>query len=106
MNSATDVPWESSSNYRPGEPLRSWTSGEPIAPFDAEFTMLASKSVASLRRLILGDPLTDKDPIAFGRLNSHCVLRWYEPIVSLIREPKIAPEVIRFLKESVPGLDS
>lgn len=105
MSSTPEVPRESS-NYRPGEPLRSWTSGEPISPVDAELIILASESLASLRRLIDGDNLSDEDLIAFGRLNSDCVLRWYEPIVSLVREPQIDPEVITLLKASVPGLDS
>lgn len=105
MSSTSGLPRESS-NYRPGEPLRSWTSGEPIAPTDAELIIQASKSLASLRRLINGDHLTDEDLIAFGRLNSNCVLRWYEPIVSLVREPQIDPEVITLLRSSVPGLES
>lgn len=104
MSSTPGLPRESS-NYRPGEPLRSWTSGEPIAPTDAELIIQASESADSLRRLIDGDQLTDADLIAFGRLNSNCVLRWYEPIVSLVREPQIDPEVITLLKASVFGLD-
>lgn len=104
MSSDQPLPYESS-NYRPGEPLRSWTSGEPVAPFDAEFSIAASESLSSLRRLLDGDELNDADLIAFGRLNSHCVLRWYEPLVSLIRGPQIAPEVIKFLQDSVPGLE-
>jgi len=105
MSSTPGLPRESS-NHRPGEPLRSWTSREPIAPTDAELIIQASKSLSSLHRLIYGDPLTDKDLIAFGRLNSNCVLRWYEPIVSLVGEPRIDPEVVALLKSSVPGLDS
>ncbi|MCT9871981.1 hypothetical protein [Paenarthrobacter aurescens] len=104
MSSTPELPRESS-NYRPGEPLRSWSSGEPIAPVDAELIILASKSLSSLRKLIREDQLLDEDLIAFGRLNSNCVLRWYEPIVSLVGEPQIEPEVIVLLKASVPGLD-
>ena len=94
-----------SSNYRPGEPFRSWTSGESVAPFDAEFAIAASEALDPLRRFLDGDKLNDSDLIAFGRLNSYCVLRWYEPLVSLIRGPEISPEVIDFLRDSVPGLE-
>jgi hypothetical protein len=97
--------WEESSNYRPGEPLRSWASGEPIVPADAEIIIAASQSLASLRRLIHRQTLDDRDLIAFGRLNSNCVLRWYEPIVSLVREPQIPPEVLKVLKDYVRGLE-
>lgn len=95
-----------SSNYRPGEPLRSWTSGEPIVPTDAELIIAASDALASIRRLINGDELDDQDLITFGRLNSNCVLRWYEPMVSLIKDPLIPAEVVSVLRESVPGLES
>lgn len=104
MSSEQPIPHESS-NYRPGEPLRSWTSGESVAPFDAELAIAASESLGSLLRLLDGDKLSDADLIAFGRLNSYCVLRWYEPLVSLIRGPEIPPEVIEFLRDSVPGLE-
>ena len=66
----------------------------------------ASSSLTSLRRLIDGDELEDEDLITFSRLNSHCALRWYEPIVSLVRDPQIAPEMIKVFKHSVPGLKS
>jgi hypothetical protein len=101
--SATRVPIESS-NYRPGEPLRAWTSGEPIAPFDAELIIQESNSFKSVSRIIKGVELADSDLIAFGKLNSICVLRWYEPMISLVSEPAIAPEVAEFLKKSIPGL--
>ena len=104
MNPPPKLPAESS-NYRPGEPLRSWTSGEPIAPIDAELIIQASESLASLRRLIQGSELEDRDLIAFGRLNSYCVLMWYEPMVSLIREPRIDPDLVQLLKKTVPQLE-
>lgn len=94
-----------SSNHRSGERLRSWTSGESVAPFDAEFAIAASEALGSLRRLLDGDQLSNADVVAFGRLNSYCVLRWYEPLVNLIRGPEIPPEVIEFLRDSVPGLE-
>lgn len=101
---ANRVPPIESSNYRPGEPLRSWTSGEPIAPFDAELIVQESNSFESVSRIIRGIELSDSDVIAFGRLNSICVLRWYEPMISLVREPAIAPDLAEFLIKSVPGL--
>jgi hypothetical protein len=104
MSSERPLPRESS-NYRPGEPLRSWTSGESVAPFDAEFAIAAANALGPLRRLLDGDQLSDSDLIAFGELNSYCVLRWYEPLVSLIREARVSPDVADFLRASVPGLE-
>ena len=104
MNDEQLLPGESS-NYRPGEPLRSWTGGEPVAPHDAYASIAGAEALSSLRRLLDGDQLTDADLVAFGKLNSHCVLWWYEPMVSLIRSPEISPEVAEFLRNSVPGLE-
>lgn len=102
--SATRVPPIESSNYKPSEPLRPWTSGESIAPFDAELIIQESNSFDSVGRIIRGAKLADSDLIAFGKLNSICVLRWYEPMISLVSELAIAPDVARFLIESMPGL--
>lgn len=77
-----------------------------MVPIDAQLIIAASLALPSLRRLINGDKLEDQDLIAFGRLNSNCVLRWYEPVVSLINDPQIPPEVISVLKASVHGLES
>lgn len=76
-----------------------------MAAFDAEFAINAANALAPLRRLIDGDQLSDEDVIAFGRLNSWCVLRWYEPLVSLLQSPEISDDLVRFLRESVPGLE-
>jgi hypothetical protein len=86
-------------------PSDAWTSDEPVAPHDAYASIAGAEALSSLRRLLDGDQLSDADLIAFGRLNSHCVLWWYEPMVSLIRGPKISPEVAEFLRDSVPGLE-
>jgi hypothetical protein len=104
MNDEQQLPRESS-NYRPGEPLRSWTSGEPAAPHDAHASIAGAEALNSLRRLLNGDQLSDADLIAFGKLNSHCFLWWYEPMVSLVRGPRISPDVADFLRSSVPGLE-
>jgi hypothetical protein len=104
MMNDTRVPPIESSNYRPDEPLRSWTSGESIAPFDAELIIQESNSFESVGRIIRGADLVDSDLISFGKLNSICVLRWYEPMISLVREPAIAPDVAEFLLKSIPGL--
>jgi hypothetical protein len=94
-----------SSNYRPGEPFRSWTSGEPVASHDAYASISAADALSSLRRLLDGDQLDDADLIAFGRLNSWCIQFWYEPMVNLLRGAQISPEVAEFLRDSVPGLE-
>ncbi|MGO4454578.1 hypothetical protein [Arthrobacter sp. RAF14] len=103
MGTWTGLPRESS-NYRPGEPLRAWASGEPIAAIDAELALQAADAGWSVEKLLRGEELDDQDLIAFGRLNSYCVLQWYEPIVSLVRDPVIDPEVATFLTETIPHL--
>lgn len=81
-----------SSNYRPGEPLRPWTAEVP-ATLDLALSIKAANAGEPLIRLLNGEELTKDDLIAFGRLNSYCVLKWYEPLVSLIgpRAPEITP---------------
>lgn len=82
-----------SSNYRPGEPLRPWNAEDP-APVDLEFAIREAEAGESLIRLLNGDEISKDDLIAFGRLNSVCVMRWYEPLVLLHswKAPAVAPE--------------
>lgn len=49
-----------------------------------------------LRKLIAGEETTTEDLVAFGRLNSYAVAQWYEPVVELMREPFIEPQVAEF----------
>ncbi len=93
-----------SSNYRPGEPLRSWLNGEEVTRYDAELIVQKSGSADSLRKLFSGGSLDDADLIAFGRLNSWCVLQWYEPIVILVSKPTAAAKVVKFLSENVRSI--
>lgn len=81
-----------SSNDRPGEPLRPWTAEVP-ATLDLALTIKGAHAEEPVIRLLEGGEITKDDLIAFGRLNSYCVLNWYEPLVGLIgpRAPEIAP---------------
>lgn len=53
----------------------------------------AANAGEPLIRLLNGEEISKDDLIAFGRLNSYYVLKWYEPLVSLIgpRTPEITP---------------
>lgn len=90
-------PSNSSSNYRPGEPLRKWDASSPMARHDINLMMLKANASESLLRLIRNEQLTDQDQIVFGKLNSWCVLDCYEPLVLLVDHPRIASEHIDFL---------
>lgn len=87
------------SNHRPGEPLRAWDA--ITAAGDLDLTIQGSASGEALTRLIKGEPLSSEDLFAFGRLNSLCVLKWFEPLVMLLGPagPQIAPEHAELVRE-------
>lgn len=60
----------------------------------------------ALARLISGGVLRDADVIALGRLNSFCVARWYQPMVTLLDKPFIDPGVAAFVEPLLKRLDS
>lgn len=80
------------SNHRPGEPLRKWDA--VTASGDLALTIMGSASGDAIVRLVNGNPLSSEDLIAFGRLNSLCVLKWFEPLVMLLgpKGPQLAPD--------------
>lgn len=83
----------SSPNHRPGEPLRSWLEATREREHNARAVLSFSEATDAVRKLIAGETLTLEDMVSFGRLNSFCVLQWYEPLVELMREPYIDPDV-------------
>lgn len=87
------------SNHRPGEPLRAWDA--VTAAGDLDLTIQGSASGEALTRLINGESLSPEDLFAFGRLNSLCVLKWFEPLVMLLGPagPQIAPEHAELVRE-------
>ncbi|GAB3552189.1 hypothetical protein GCM10027404_22360 [Arthrobacter tumbae] len=88
-----------SSNYRPGEPLRGWLT-EDVASIDINLIIKKADAGDALQRLIDKEPLTTEDYLIFGRLNSWCVLDWWEPLVLLIDRARIAPEIEDFLRRN------
>lgn len=88
-----------SSNFRPGEPLRSWESGDPTTAVDAELIIKAARAKTAIGKLVLHLPVTVEDLVALGRLNSWCVHRWYEPMVLLIDRPLIHPALPTLLRD-------
>ena len=87
-----------SSNHRPGEPLRSWLSGEQFAPIDAGLHLKAAKAGPAVARLLNGEDVSVDDALAFGRLNWINVSFWYEPMIELFTQPRIPPPLVPFLR--------
>lgn len=88
-----------SSNYRPGEPLRSWVYGDPVVGIDADLLMSKAGARESIRKLVRGETLDVEDIVSFGRLNSFCVLEWYEPMVILVGDPRLDPNLPEILRD-------
>jgi hypothetical protein len=97
--------YRESSNTRPGEPLRSWTDPTDVVEVDAMASIQFAKAEAAVGRLLAGEQLTADDLLAFGRLNSFCVVRWYEPMVTLLPDPFMDPEVQSFLRPLLQRLE-
>jgi len=95
-----------SSNHRPGEPLRSWLDVTAVVTSDALANIHFAHAGDALKRLLAGAALSDSDVIALGRLNSFCVVRWYEPMVTLLDKPFIDPDVAGFIEPLLPKIDS
>ena len=79
----------------PGEPHRKWRTADPeLGPGDALLLLQSSDSKVAVTKLIAGEEeLTKDEIISLGRLNFHCFLQGYEPMVALFREPKIDPAI-------------
>ena len=97
-----------SENHRPGEPLRSWLARTPVLLLDAVFVIRMADAWVAIERLI--NTQTNSGEVAatsvqdmaiFGRLNSFCVARWYEPLVALTGPiPRMDPEVAQVVQEA------
>jgi hypothetical protein len=81
--------------YRPGVPLRQWNlEPEDDTAVAAELTLKGSGAIDAVRRLIAGDRLEQDDVVALGRLNFHCFLQGWEPMVALFDDvPRIDPAI-------------
>lgn len=88
-----------SSNYRPGEPLRRWDSSVPSAPWDLDLLLQRSQAVEVMARVLDGRKMTDQEIVVLARLNSWCVHDWYEPLVSLIKEPRMTDMTAAFVEQ-------
>lgn len=79
----------------PGEPHRQWRSVDPeLGRADAVLLLMASDSKVAVTKLIAGtEDLTKDEIISLGRLNFHCFISGYEPMVALFRSPKIDPAI-------------
>lgn len=93
--------YTSSPNHRPGEPLRSWREATPEREHNARAVLKFSAAREALRKLIEGESLATEDIVSLGRLNSFCVAQWYEPLVELMREPFIDPDIAALFRPLV-----
>ncbi|RKN66773.1 hypothetical protein D7252_03640 [Microbacterium sp. CGR2] len=66
--------------------------------------MVFSDARGPLARIIAREPLSLEDQVALGRLNSFCVAQWYEPVVTMLKEPHIDPAVADFFEPLLTGL--
>jgi len=66
---------------------------------DADLLIKKAKARPAIENLINSRPLSSSDLISLGRLNSYCVLEWYEPMVVLIEDPRISPNLVAILKK-------
>lgn len=98
-----DLPSESS-NFRPGEPLRQWEPDSPVAAIDVNLVIGKAAAGPALASLLAGQDLSAEETIAVGRLNSYCVLEWWEPLVMLIDKPTISAETADFLRSHAKAL--
>jgi hypothetical protein len=92
----TAIELSESPNTRPGEPHRSWLAPTRVVDHDALAVVSFSGARDALGRLIRDEPLSLEDQVALGRLNSFCFALWYEPAVTMLRDPAIDPEVAAF----------
>jgi hypothetical protein len=84
--------------YQYGTPLRAWTDHpEKTAGIAAELLIKTSDSFEAVRRILAKEDLSKDDVIAFGRLNFHCFLSGYEPLVALVGDPMFSPDVAPLL---------
>jgi hypothetical protein len=81
--------------YQPGVALRPWsTEPENDTAVAAELTLKGSGAIDAVRRLILSDRLDQDDVVALGRLNFHCFLQGWEPMVALFDDvPRLDPAI-------------
>lgn len=87
-----------SSNHRPGEPLREWQPEDTRTGID--FDLLVKKAGArdAIAKLAWGKTLSADETISLGRLNSHCVLEWFEPMVILVGTPTLIPSLVEIAR--------
>lgn len=88
----------------PGEPHRQWRTADPeLGPGEAVLLIMASDSKVAVSKLIAGtEDLTKDEIISLGRLNFHCFLQGYEPMVALFRSTiKIYPPIPDFIGDEL-----
>ncbi|PPF69544.1 hypothetical protein C5E16_04300 [Clavibacter michiganensis] len=83
---------------RRGQPLREWDDiPARFAAGAAHLMVQGAEAAEAVERLIAGETLGSDDVIAFGRLNFHCYLSGWVPMVALYREPRIDPTAAELL---------
>src|SRR5699024_3678691 len=77
--------FKTSSNYRPGEPLREWDLCDELPAIDLRLLLQSTESSNALGRLIDSQPLSSEDIFALAQLNSLSVSQWREPPTAMIK---------------------
>lgn len=91
--------WNEFANSWSGEPLRSWLADTPVRRADASITVQTAAAQEALALIIKGLPGPPSHQVALARLSSYSVPRWYEPVVELLPEPIIDPELASFFRD-------
>ena len=77
--------FKTSSNHRPGEPLREWDLSDEFAAVDLRLQLQSTGSSDALGRLVRSHPLSSEDIFALAQLNSLSVSQWREPPTAMIK---------------------
>lgn len=82
----------------PESPIRRWSNDrDDLIVMEIRLLIEQSTSGASMDRLLRGEPLSDSDMAAFGRLNFIAFVDHFEPPVALLGEPRLHPRLLSLL---------
>jgi hypothetical protein len=95
-----------SSNHRPGEPLRSWTSSERVTGHDFRLLVEFAGARSQLVKIAQQQDLSVEDIVVLAGLNSRCVQDWYEPMTTIISGVHLNSGVLSLIQDNFPEASS